>query len=108
MAKARQPEDLWELLPVFPMIYCDDRIDVGKLSIVRLCRDEKTLPEAAIEIMPDCRIGNLSITDCKQVNRLDVPLTFLWNKGLVNHMEFRNNELVSAPGMNIERKGPKA
>ena len=108
MAKTRQPEDLWELIPIYPMVYCDDRIDVGKLSVVRLCRDEKTLPEAAIEIMPSCRIDNLAVVGCKQVNRLDQPMPFLWNKGSVGHLEFHNNELVSAPGENIAQKGPEA
>ena len=104
MAKARQPEDLWELLPVFPLVYCDDQIDVGKLSVTNLCRDEKTLPEAAIEIMPSCRIGNLTVCGCKQINRLKAPMPFLWNKGTVDHLDFHNNELISAPGENIERK----
>ena len=108
MAKALQPEDLWELLPIFPMIYCDDKTDIGKLSVIRLCRDEKTLPEAAIEIMPSCRITNLSVVDCKQINRLDVSMPFLWNKGTVDHLEFHNNEMVSAPGKNIVQKEREA
>lgn len=102
MAKARQPEDLgWELLPIFPMIFCDAKLDIGKLSISRLCREESTLPEASVEIMPNCHIGNLSICDCKQVNRLEKTMPFLWNKGTVDHLTFQNNELVAAPGGNI-------
>lgn len=94
-AKADQPtgEGLpWKLDPL-PLIFCDERIDIGKLSITNFCREEYTADIPAMIIQPDCHIRNLVIRDCRQANNLDTPLTFLENNGTVDTVVLENIQL---------------
>ena len=93
--KAKQPtgESLpWELCPL-PLIFCDERIDVGKLTVSNFCREENTDSTPSIIIQKDCRIRNLVIRDCHQHNGLNEPLVFLENNGRTDTMILENIQL---------------
>lgn len=100
MAKCFQPEDLYRLAP-FPVVYFDDRIDVGTVTIRDLTREEHCLQDPTIGIAKDCRIGRLIVRDCSQVNMTDKPITFLHTNGEVGELVRENVRLVSSPGANV-------
>jgi len=88
--KAYQPDDLWELLPNFALIYCDDRADVGSLTIRNIFRDEKVAALPCIYVAPMCKIEHLTLRDCKQINRLPQDFPFMEIAGTVEHLEKSN------------------
>lgn len=97
-AQARQPKELtWKLEP-FPVIFCDEKTDIGKLSIRNLCRDEKTQGAPSVQVGKGCRVETLSIRDSGTVNRLPEPIEFVRNDGSIGRLTLENIRRESAPG----------
>ena len=65
-------------------------IDVGNLTVSRLHRDESCLPTATIGIDSQSAVENLTVRDCRMVNRLDKPIKFLVNRGRIDNVITNN------------------
>lgn len=100
MAKCRQPEDLHALAP-FPVVYFDDRIDVGTVTIRDLTREEHCLQDPTVGIAAGCHIDRLVVRDASQVNMTDRPIVFLHTNGEIGELVRENVRLVAAPGGNV-------
>jgi len=97
-AQAFQPKELtWKLEP-FPIIFCDEKTDIGKLSIRNLCRDEKKQGPPSVQVSNGCRVETLSIRDSGTVNRLPEPIEFVRNDGSIGRLTLENIRRESAPG----------
>lgn len=109
---AEQPTvDLfWKLLPM-PVIFCDEHIDVGTLTIRNLFREESRIAPPTILVQKECHIRRLIIRDCRQENQLNEPLTFMENHGNVEALTLDNialegndSVLVSTCGESCSRR----
>jgi len=72
------------------IIHLQGPIDVGNLTVSRLHRDESCLPTATIGLEPQSTIENLTVRDCRMVNRLEKPIRFLLNRGRIDNIVTNN------------------
>ena len=72
------------------IIHLQGPIDVGNLTVSRLHRDESCLPTATIGLEPESTVENLTVRDCRMVNRLDQPIKFLLNRGKIDNVVTNN------------------
>ena len=72
-------------------VHLQGPIDVGNLAVSRLYRDEDCLPASTVGVDREATVENLSIRDCRMVNRLDGPITFIDNRGRVDRLVAENN-----------------
>lgn len=104
VAKALQPSDLHKLQPMAP-IFVDGRLRIGSLTIRNLCREERTEALPTIDVHDQARIETLTIRDCRQVNRLNEPMTFLRRgKDSIRTLIRDNVQFVDAPGKNVDEE----
>ena len=68
-------------------------VDVGNLVVSRLFRNEDCLPASTVGIDAKATVENLAVRDCRLVNRLDVPIRFIDNRGRIDRLVSENNEL---------------
>ena len=101
MAKCPQPEDLFRLAP-FPVIYFDDRIDVGTVTIRDITREEHYLQDPTIGVAKGCSIDRLIVRDASQVNMTDKPIIFLHTNGKIGELVRENIRFVAMPGSNMD------
>ena len=103
MSKAEEPADGWQFAN-FGVIEVEKGVDVGRLTVERLVRDEDHRPECdTIRLKEGSTVKTLVIRDCEQVNRTKEPLIFLHNRGTVGSLELSGTVLKSAPGANVEQ-----
>ena len=72
------------------IVHLQGPIDVGSLTVSRLYRDESCLPTATIGTDFHSKIENLTVCDCRMVNRLDKPIKFLVNRGRIDNVITNN------------------
>lgn len=76
------------------IIHIQGPLDVGKLVVSRVAREESCLPTATFGIDSPSRVENLTIRDCRMVNRLSDPIDFILNRGHVDELVTENNTFV--------------
>ena len=72
------------------IIHLQGPIDVGNLVVSRLYRDESCLPTATIGVDKEATVENLTVRDCRMVNRLDEPIKMLLNRGRIDQLVTEN------------------
>ncbi len=105
IAKAEQPDDLWPMVPMAPILieaFCE----IGNLYLGNLHREEDALALPFIAynvdsdraVAVDSHIRHLTIENCTMTNHLAEELEFFRSEGPIGVLTMRNNQLVSAPG----------
>ena len=96
------PEDLQpailKLFEHMPVIFCDNGVDIGDLTIKGLHRVERADPVPTVSVGAGTTIANLVIRDCVQENHTDRPLVFLQNRGKIAKKSLENIAVYSAKG----------
>ena len=103
--KARQPEELWKLFPMAPILI-ESFCEIGNLYIGNVHRDEhvENVPFIAYNVdsdrpvAVDSHIRSLTIENCSMTNHLSDSLEFFHCDGEIDHLEFRNNHCHSVQG----------
>ena len=80
-----------------PVIQVEGANDIGRLTIERIHRNERTLPADTIGIDSRATVRRLTVRDCKMDNRLERPIRFLGLDGRVGTLVNENNELLPRP-----------
>jgi len=94
-----EPEALYNDRCAWPIIWVENKCDVGHLVIENVCRTETcrgTHPTIGID--PDATVGRLVIRDCRQVNETKDDLVFLSVHGKVGKLELGEVSFAAAPG----------
>ena len=103
MSKSGEPADCWQFAE-FGVIEVEKGVDVGRLTIERLVRDEDHRPECdTIRLKEGATVKTLVIRDCEQINRTREPMVFLHNRGSVGSLALSGTVLRSVPGANVEK-----
>ena len=68
------------------LIHFGREIDVDRVCIAQLFRDETHLPLPTICVSAGCRIGCLSLSDCFQSNASGAPMELLENHGTIDQL----------------------
>lgn len=83
-AKALSPENVGvHSRTNFPLVWVEGAVDVGRLTVEGLSRDERTVPVATLRIDPAATVRTLTVRDCKMSNALATPIPFMETKGKV-------------------------
>lgn len=101
VGSAPWPDDLPPLLVKYfrymPIVFCDNRLDIGHLTIRNLHRIERADPVPTISLGRETHVANLTVRDCVQENHLASPLIFLQNLGQIDRKTMDNIQLRTAP-----------
>jgi hypothetical protein len=81
-----------------PVVFCDNGVDIGDLTVRGLHRVERSDPAPTISVGSGTTIANLVVRDCVQENRTDRPLVFLQNRGKIVKKTMDAIALHAAPG----------
>jgi len=92
------PDPIRACLCHMPIIFCDNGVDIGDLTVKGFHRIERSDPVPTISVGRGTTIENLVVRDCVQENRTDRPLVFLQNLGKVGNKVLDNVSLKSAEG----------
>lgn len=76
----------------YPLLWVDNLLDIGSLTIRNFVREEKNIGNPSIVIEKSSTVKRLTVRDCKQINRLAEPIKFYDNRGKVETELFENNE----------------
>lgn len=82
----------------YPLIWVEGPVDVGNLTVRNFVRDERMLPVSTIRVDKPATVRHLTVRDCRMVNRLDKPITFIDRRGKVETLTLENNDFTAAPG----------
>jgi len=99
-AKVFSPEEIGVRSRVkFQPIQFQGPIDCGTILLKNLSRDERNIPVETIGIDPKATIRHLTVRDCKMVNRLEQPISFIVGMERVEKLTLENNDFIAAPGV---------
>ena len=84
------PPEFRKTLTVSPLIWFQGGLDVGRVSIRNLSREETKWDRPTFQIEKDVKVKDLIVRDVKMVNRLDRPITFYDCEGRVENPVFEN------------------
>ncbi len=104
IAKAPGPTATRTQPPPFPLIFFEDKLDVGSLSIKGFYRREEAIPLPALLIQRGVRIDSLRIEDAGSSSTLPEFTDFLVNAGEIGRLCLRDVEL-STPGALVINAG---
>lgn len=77
-AKALSPENVGvHSRAHLPLVWVEGAVDVGRLTVEGLSRDEKTVPVATLRIDEPATVRTLTVRDCKMTNALETPVPFM-------------------------------
>lgn len=77
-AKALSPENVGvHSRAHLPLVWVEGAVDVGRLTVEGLSRDEKTVPVATLRIDEPATVRTLTVRDCKMTNALETPIPFM-------------------------------
>lgn len=106
VSKMEIPPDIDYDMKRLPLIFFDEKMDIGAVTISNVYREEReSAVEPTIAVYDTCHIGRLVVRDCQQVNMTTNPVTFFSLNGKVDDLVLENTRFVSAPGENIRYSG---
>ena len=93
-AKVFSPDNVGRTSRVgYPLIFVQNLLDVGNLTIRSVVRDERNISIPTIRVEPDATVKHLTVRDCRHVGHLDKPVKFYENLGKVEKETFENNDV---------------
>ena len=84
------PPEFRKKMTVSPLIWFQGGLDVGRVTIRNLSREETKWDRPTFLVEKDVKVGELIVRDAKMVNRLGKPIAFFECDGRVEKARFEN------------------